>query len=145
MLIYSFSQHLLSSLSSPGTVFCFRNTKLNRDPFSSVKKTKLKQTIHTGMNVEGQASFCGYRKNDQFYLQELGVEPQVFKVKHGERCLLDKAQGGVSIEKTARTRAERAASQKPGAAGSAGVGGTQETFLSLMHPQEVKMHSPFKG
>lgn len=81
MLIYSFSQHLLSSYSGTGTVFCFRNTKLNKDMFSSVKKTRMKQTIHTGVNMGKQASFCGSQTNDQFYLRELGVEAQVFKVK----------------------------------------------------------------
>lgn len=98
------------------------------------------------VSVERQASFRGYQKTDWFYLQELGVQVQVFKVKHGERCLLDryKAQGGVSIQRTAGTQAEKAASQEPGTARPAGAGGAQKTFLSLMHPQEVKMHSPFR-
>lgn len=96
MLIYSFSQHLLSSYSSTGTVFGFRSAKLNKGLFSLVKKAEIRPTMETDMKVERGASVCappgaggGAHRSWGWGPQELGVGPQAFKVKHGERCSLD--------------------------------------------------------
>lgn len=51
MLIYSFSQHLLRSYSSTGTVLGFRNTNTNKDVVSHLEKPTMRKGGKTSEEV----------------------------------------------------------------------------------------------